>query len=324
MPEADRFDRWCDLVNRDLAPTRVTSRHTADFDASASLFQLGSVQLSVLAFPTLRAARTWPLIRRSDPELWQVALVAAGSMWIDQHRSQTLLGPGDLVLYDTSHPYESWALAGDGPAQVVMLHLPKIRVPIPDRAMRSMAALRMPAGSGMGAVLGTFLEQLARQAGSWHERDAVRLGAAAVDLSLAFLGHRADAERLLPPETRQTALLCEIKAFIERNLAHTELTPRTIADAHCISVRYLHRLFRQEQQTVAAFVRALRLERCRSDLAEPGLARFPVGAVGARWGFTDSTAFNRAFRAAYGLPPGEYRRRSALCPLARSAAPATD
>ncbi|MEU9617308.1 helix-turn-helix domain-containing protein [Streptomyces sp. NPDC048209] len=270
------------------------------------------MQLSVLTFPTLRTERTWPLIRRSEPELWHVALVAAGSMRFGQHRSHTLLGLGDLVLYDTSHPCQSWALSGDGPGKVIMLHLPKTRVPLPDQAMRSMAAQRIPSGSGIGAVLGAFLEQLARQAGSWHERDAVRLGAAAVDLSLAFLEHRADAETLLPAETRQTALLHDIKAYIERNLGDAQLTPQTIAHAHCISVRYLHRLFRQEQQTVAAFVRALRLERCRSDLAEPGLARFSVGAVGARWGFADSTAFNRAFRATYGLPPGEYRRKSAL------------
>jgi AraC-like DNA-binding protein len=29
--------------------------------------------------------------------------------------------------------------------------------------------------------------------------------------------------------------------------------------------------------------------------------------VGARWGFPDGATFNRAFRAFYGLPPGEYR-----------------
>jgi AraC-like DNA-binding protein len=29
--------------------------------------------------------------------------------------------------------------------------------------------------------------------------------------------------------------------------------------------------------------------------------------VGARWGFRDAATFSRAFRATYGLPPGEYR-----------------
>ncbi|MFJ9775705.1 helix-turn-helix domain-containing protein [Kitasatospora sp. NPDC101157] len=33
----------------------------------------------------------------------------------------------------------------------------------------------------------------------------------------------------------------------------------------------------------------------------------PVGAIGRRWGFADSAVFSRVFKAAYGMPPGEYR-----------------
>jgi AraC-like DNA-binding protein len=33
-----------------------------------------------------------------------------------------------------------------------------------------------------------------------------------------------------------------------------------------------------------------------------------VSAVAARWGLTDPAAFSRLFRAAYGVPPLEYRR----------------
>ncbi|MFI1584452.1 helix-turn-helix domain-containing protein [Embleya sp. NPDC020630] len=29
-------------------------------------------------------------------------------------------------------------------------------------------------------------------------------------------------------------------------------------------------------------------------------------AVAARWGFTDGANFSRAFRASYGMPPGDY------------------
>ena len=48
-------------------------------------------------------------------------------------------------------------------------------------------------------------------------------------------------------------------------------------------------------------------EQTRQDLLDPALGDRPVSAVGARWGFPDAAAFSRAFRAAYGLPPGEYR-----------------
>jgi AraC-like DNA-binding protein len=42
-------------------------------------------------------------------------------------------------------------------------------------------------------------------------------------------------------------------------------------------------------------------------LADPGLS---PSAIAARWGLTDPAHFSRAFRAAYGLPPTEYRRAS--------------
>jgi AraC-like DNA-binding protein len=50
------------------------------------------------------------------------------------------------------------------------------------------------------------------------------------------------------------------------------------------------------------------LERSRRDLLDPALRARPVSAIAARHGFTEPAHFSRAFRAAYGRPPGEYRR----------------
>jgi AraC-like DNA-binding protein len=35
----------------------------------------------------------------------------------------------------------------------------------------------------------------------------------------------------------------------------------------------------------------------------------PVHAIGAHWGFPNATAFSRAFKQAFGVPPGDYRRQ---------------
>jgi AraC-like DNA-binding protein len=44
------------------------------------------------------------------------------------------------------------------------------------------------------------------------------------------------------------------------------------------------------------------------DLLDPALAARPVSAIAARWGLVDPAHFSRLFRAAYGVPPLEYRR----------------
>lgn len=73
-----------------------------------------------------------------------------------------------------------------------------------------------------------------------------------------------------PPPSRRRALLQRIHAFIEARLGDSELNPTTVADAHYISVRYLHKLFQTEQVTVADHIRRRRLDRCRRDLLDPG------------------------------------------------------
>nr|WP_243274742.1 helix-turn-helix domain-containing protein [Streptomyces albus] len=60
--------------------------------------------------------------------------------------------------------------------------------------------------------------------------------------------------------------------------------------------------------TVAAWIRRQRLEHCRRDLADPRLRDRPIHAIAARWGFPRPGDFTRAFRAAYGIPPRDYRR----------------
>jgi AraC-like DNA-binding protein len=82
---------------------------------------------------------------------------------------------------------------------------------------------------------------------------------------------------------------------------------RRTATAHHISLRYLHKLFEGQPTTASGWIRQRRLERCRRDLLDPALGDRSVGAIAARWGLIDAAHFSRLFRAAYGLPPGEYR-----------------
>jgi AraC-like DNA-binding protein len=58
---------------------------------------------------------------------------------------------------------------------------------------------------------------------------------------------------------------------------------------------------------VAGWIRERRLERCRRALLDPALRHWSVSAIAAHWGFVDAAHFSRVFRAAYGLPPAEYR-----------------
>jgi AraC-like DNA-binding protein len=77
------------------------------------------------------------------------------------------------------------------------------------------------------------------------------------------------------------------------------------------ALRYLHKLFESQDETVAARIRRRRLECCKRDLADPALQSTAVSAIAARWGLTDPTQFSRQFRMQYGIAPSDYRRVNA-------------
>lgn len=136
---------------------------------------------------------------------------------------------------------------------------------------------------------------------------AAQLGTAVLDLVTVLLAARLRQDSSVSPPARQRALLTSIHAHIEAELGDPGLTPASIAAAHHISVRYLHKLFEPEGRSVAALIRQRRLDRCRRDLIDPVLAARPVAATAARWGFVSVPHFHRLFRDAYGLPPAEFR-----------------
>jgi hypothetical protein len=59
----------------------------------------------------------------------------------------------------------------------------------------------------------------------------------------------------LSGESQQRVLYHQTQGFIQRQLADPELTPATIAEAHHISVRTLHRLFGSHGHPVTEWIR---------------------------------------------------------------------
>ncbi|MFE2152847.1 helix-turn-helix domain-containing protein [Streptomyces lavendulae] len=305
----DRFEWFTDVVARSLAPTAIRCEDPGGFRADAAVLDLGPVQVSTFHYAPLRSRRTPRLIRRGDPEQYQLALVTGGPMWIAQQRADSGPVSGDLLLWDTSHPYEAGAPGDDGAmVRAVVLQIPRTALPLhPDRVDRLLAQ-RIPAGRGTGAVLAQFLASVDAHARGCGERELAHLGSAALGLAAACLAERLDVYDDLPAEARDEVLLRQIDAFIEHNLGDPELTPGMVAARHHISLRRLHLLFQGRPEGVAASIRRRRLAGCRADLLRPGLAGRPIHAIAARWGFTSAAVFSRAFRQAYGTSPSQCRR----------------
>jgi AraC-like DNA-binding protein len=185
---------------------------------------------------------------------------------------------------------------------------PRSLVPLRRDELARLTAVPVAGDRGGGALISSLALRLPDHLDEYDDAEGVRLGTAVLDLLAAGMAARLDRTDAVAPETRQRALLQRIRAFIDERLGDADLRPTTVAEAHHISLRYLHRLFETEDTTVAEWIRHRRLERCRRDLLDPAHVDRPVAAIGARWGIPNPAHFNRVFRATYGITPGECRR----------------
>jgi AraC-like DNA-binding protein len=201
----------------------------------------------------------------------------------------------------------------------VGVEVPKALLALPGNRTDLLIGRRMSGRNGIGALLAQFLTRLAADTGSLQQQDGHRLGTVVLDLLSALFAHELHADSFLQPETQRRTLLLRIQAFIQHHLHDPRLTPGAIAAAHHISPSYLHRFFREEDATVAAWIRHQRLERVRRDLAGPALRPTPIYAIACRWGFPRAADFSRAFRTAYGIQPKDYRHQVLNTPSERIA-----
>ncbi|MFE7122591.1 helix-turn-helix domain-containing protein [Streptomyces sp. NPDC057617] len=285
-----------------------------NFTAQLRATSLGPVQLSAMSYNSLVSRRTPSLIRKSDPELLQVALIVSGQQSIEQCRRTAELARGSLVLYSSSHPFEAAVTHGSAVSSSLLLQFPRALLPVSDRQAGRLLARPLPGHAGVGRLLARFLMALDEDGGGCTHADRVRLSGTALDLVGAVVAHHADAERDLPPDDRRRVLFLRVCAFVQERLGEADLEPSNIASAHHVSLRTLHRLFRQHGTSVAAFVRQQRLERCRRDILDPALRRSTIASIAARWGFPNAADFTCAFRTAYDVSPSEYRGLSEVAP----------
>ncbi|MCW3819002.1 helix-turn-helix domain-containing protein [Micromonospora sp. DR5-3] len=315
LPPAERFDFWLDLVARESVAARISSAYVDNFTASARAVDLGVVRLGRWRYPPLELSRMPGMIRSSDPELFHLALPLSGHGVVWQQRRAGPLGPAGFTLIDTLRPHGSQhALdpATAAPVETLTVLLPYQALPLSARRVEALLAADIPADRGMGALLAAFLRRIVAQPEEYAADDAPQLGRIALDLISGTLAGRLDVERELPVEVQETGLRARVEVFVRRHLSDPALTPATVAAAHHMSLRSLHRLFEGTGTTVGAMIRTERLAGCFRDLADPRLRHLAVHQVAARWGFRDRAHFSRAFRSAYGLSPREHRERGPL------------
>jgi AraC-like DNA-binding protein len=306
LPPGSHLDYWRGVVSDVFMPIDLRGEFGPQAPAEMRTAELGPIRLNDSAtaapFQTVRTSR---LIRRSTPDVFLVGVLVAGEQRLEQDDRQAALRAGDLSFVDPARPSKRSFSA----MRTLTVSIPRAMLPLRDPDLAELTGIRIPGDRGSGAVASLLTQSVASRVGQMRASEAARLGAVLADtMTVALAGHLDRASAV--PDPRERTLRRHVYVFIEQHLADPGLAPPGIAAAHHISLRSLHKLFETEPVTVADWIRRRRLQRCCQDLVDPTMSDRPVAAIAARWGLPNPAHFNRAFRAAYGLPPAEFRIRA--------------
>ena len=235
---------------------------------------------------------------RSQDAMYACALfVVGGNASVRVNGSDTVLESREFLVLS---PHFSHGIAVGMGSVAILLHLPDTSVGAHFAAFRMAEGRVINTSSGLASIVGHLLDGFAGPQDP--EVSASNLLAQHIVGLLALMVRENLADVDLRPGTLIAAM-----EFIEDNLNDKKLSPDFIARAQNVSTRTLHRLFEAENLTIAGWIRAVRLEACRSELVNPDLRELTVSMIGVRAGLTDAAHFSRLFRGAYGLAPRDYR-----------------
>lgn len=297
---SDATDAWQSALTENYGQWQVTQSVGSRFSASVRNRDFSGMRVVECVCDPCTGRRLPPLIERDPAPCIGVQITKAGRERFHTGGEDISLGAGDLVIWTSAQPTEF----------TVMERLHKVSLVLPwadlqERLPRHAAFTGTVIDSrvGIGAVLFSHVDSLARQLEVFTEHDHAAVRRATLELLTAAMSHRVEA----PQRGLAQRYLKQLQDHILANLQDETLSPTSIAQANHMSPRYVHMLFAQTGVSVSAWIRTQRLERCRDDLRSRAHRDSSVAEIAYAWGFSDPSHFTRVFKQRYGVGPREYR-----------------
>lgn len=155
-------------------------------------------------------------------------------------------------------------------------------------------------------LLARFVTGLARQAPRLTAADGPAMEQALLSMIAAVRVDPSGGAARLSATAAQAVARARVAYLVERELYSARLTVDRISEVTRIPRTSLYRLFADEDG-VASYVRARRLEALRDDLADPAKRGIRIAQLAEARGFHCLSTLSRAFRERFGCTPSELR-----------------
>ncbi len=307
VPEDTRHEAWTGALSQALVPVKVTATGPGSELGLLRSHPLGHLRTVALDGGPQRISRPPSLCRPEPGGRFALALCLDGEAVFTQAGHTAWPGPDEIVVIDLARPF---ALNFPQRFRLGLVHLPQRTLGSP-RTLECLAGSTLRPDDGTVTMLRLLLTHVLDGAALFGPVAAARLGGHVADLvdAIAF-------ERDQEPASAREHLLARAGEYIDAHLGRPDLGPESVARALRISVRYLHRLFEGEELTITRLILQRRVEACARALERHGPYGPTLAELARRHGFSSASHFSRAFRAAYGVTPSQWRGRRGNTPAA--------
>lgn len=305
------FHAFADALDAIVASPAGDIEREADirepFSANLNATEIDGVRFTWIESTPYRVRKTLPTLNQRGPLHFQFVLMRSGIGTFTQNGSSSVVGQGELALFDMTQPY-AWAFSGSVSACLINVPRELFRRELGDLDRAFVTSLET--GSALCLLAHEFIVRALPVMNSAGEAAKHQLRKA----SLALLGGAlVEMQGRQPrPVSRPDTLFARCRQFIADHAQDENLCGRRIARELAISEGYLQALCRQNRTTIGREIRRTRLQLVREMLADPRFSRRCVSEIGAMFCFSSQPHLSRCFKAAYGHAPSEFRERSLL------------
>jgi AraC-like DNA-binding protein len=300
---SQRLSFWQDAVCDAFVELDCASSDRESFQGKLSQSHIGTISCTQISSRAQTVRRTPARIAKATDEFVLIALEIQGRNGVFQDERETVIGPGQFVIYDTTRPYE---LRFDAAFSQTVFQLPKELLRQRIGTIDMLTAVPFVSERPLERLAYDFLLSLSKTAGKVDDEAGLRLADQALDIVAMAVADRLQSGPATP-SVHRTMMLYRLQRFIVSRLSDPELSLSQTGAALQVTPRYINSLLADEQTSFSRYVLAKRLERCRNMLADPNQAHRRIGEIAYGWGFNDLVHFSHKFKERYGVSPREYR-----------------
>jgi AraC-like DNA-binding protein len=274
------------------------------FFASSEIYGLPDVTLSRVRSGASRFTRTARTIAERGTDQILVVCYTNGPFTMATAGGTRQVEPGELGFIDLSQEISIEAAAVENVSLAISRRKLETMVPFIDDA-HGFIRERGP----LSHLLRSMMEDIMDMGPSIPVIDARAMASTIIDLAVSCL-EPLSRQQVETSSGRSAISLVTIKTFIEQRLPDAELRPQTLLDEFGITRSTLYRLF-EPLGGVSGYITQRRLHRAFRVMTDTLQPRRRISELAFELGFSQPSAFTRAFKEQFGLSPKDVQMLAA-------------